>query len=209
VTLWRPVGLKELALIFDTQMRAFPPRLPEQPIFYPVMNAGYAAQIARDWNTREDDRAGYVTAFEIPDDYAMQFERHIVGAREHEELWVPADRLREFNAHLQAPIRVSAGYFGDDFRGFIPDQFGLRGKSATDQFTCLTGWLPYSSFDVWCEIATNSKAVFLNYLFWLRGCCAAGRALIETEHKVIEFIQHRWPHLNCGFDLPTQRPTVA
>jgi hypothetical protein len=207
VILWRPVGLKELALIFDAKMSEFPPRLPEQPIFYPVTNLGYATQITRNWNTREDDRVGYVTEFEIPDDYATQFERHAVGGREHEELWIPAERLLEFNSQILTPIKVVAAYFADDFRGFIPNQFGLRGKSATDQFICLTDWLPYSAFDVWCETGANSKAVFLNYLFWRRGCCAEGRHLTEAEQKVIGFIQHRWTHLNCGFDLPMHQPS--
>ncbi len=61
MNLWRPVGLEELALLFDSGMRAFPPRLPEQPIFYPVLNPEYAAQIAREWNTQEGAAAGYVT----------------------------------------------------------------------------------------------------------------------------------------------------
>ncbi len=60
--LFRPVGLNELRLIFETEMTAFPPRLPEQPIFYPVLNAPYAIKIARDWNTKSEMRAGYVTA---------------------------------------------------------------------------------------------------------------------------------------------------
>jgi hypothetical protein len=40
VTLWRPVGPAELDLIRASGMRAFPPRLPEQPIFYPYFNFG-------------------------------------------------------------------------------------------------------------------------------------------------------------------------
>ena len=63
--LWRPVGLNELALVFDAGMRAFPPRLPGQPIFYPVMNVGYAVEIARDWNTKEAPYGGYVLGFEV------------------------------------------------------------------------------------------------------------------------------------------------
>ncbi len=185
-------------------MRAFPPRLPEQPIFYPVTNFGYAEQIARDWNTREKDGVGYVTQFDIPDDYAADFERHVVGAREHEELWVPAECLPDFNSRIQTPVKVVAGYFADDFRGCIPDKFGLSGKSAREQFTCLTEWLQYSSFDVWCETAANAKTVFLNYLFWLRGCCATGRILTDAEQNLIGFIQQRWAELGCGFDLPTQ-----
>jgi hypothetical protein len=50
ITLWRPVGTQELELIVATGMRAFPPRLPEQPIFYPVLTEAYATRIARDWN---------------------------------------------------------------------------------------------------------------------------------------------------------------
>lgn len=50
--LYRPVGIKELELIALSDWAAFPPRLPHQPIFYPVLNFQYAAQIARDWNTK-------------------------------------------------------------------------------------------------------------------------------------------------------------
>ncbi len=52
VTLFRPVGQNELNLIKESGYKAFPPRLPEQPIFYPVLNEEYATQIARDWNTK-------------------------------------------------------------------------------------------------------------------------------------------------------------
>ena len=209
MTLWRPVGLTELALMFDAKMRAFPPRLPEQPIFYPVTNFGYAQQIARDWNASAENEVGYVTEFEIPDEYAAQFERHVVGGREHEELWVPAEQLPDFNSRIQPPIRVVAAYFGDGFRGSVPEQFGLRGKDATEQLACLTEWLPYSSFDVWCETAANSKAIFLNFLFWVRACTPAGRTLTEAERRVIDFIQQRWSELDCGFGLPTHEPAGA
>src|SRR3546814_4724237 len=64
ITLWRPVGLAELALIRESGMRAFPPRLPEQPIFYPVTTEDYAIKIARDWNVRASG-SGYVTRFEV------------------------------------------------------------------------------------------------------------------------------------------------
>ncbi|OFX02932.1 MAG: hypothetical protein A3E78_04370 [Alphaproteobacteria bacterium RIFCSPHIGHO2_12_FULL_63_12] len=107
VTLFRPVNSKELALIEASGFSAFPPRLPEQPIFYPVTNEEYAAKIARDWNTKyESDKVGYVTRFSVPKDYLDQFERKVVGAREHEELWVPAEQLDEFNAHIVGNIEV-------------------------------------------------------------------------------------------------------
>ena len=70
---YRPVGMIELRLIYEAGMRAFPLRLPEQPIFYPVLNFEYAAQIARDWNATSDTFAGYVTRFELDDAYAAPF----------------------------------------------------------------------------------------------------------------------------------------
>jgi hypothetical protein len=57
--LWRPVGLHEMALIFDAEMKRFPPRLPDQPIFYPVLVEDYANQIAGSWNTKDPPFAGY------------------------------------------------------------------------------------------------------------------------------------------------------
>ena len=50
VTLFRPVGPAELELIKASGWKAFPPRLPDQPIFYPVTNHAYATQIARDYS---------------------------------------------------------------------------------------------------------------------------------------------------------------
>ena len=56
ITLYRPVGPQELALIEASGWREFPPRLPEQPIFYPVLNEEDAIQIARDWNVPASGR---------------------------------------------------------------------------------------------------------------------------------------------------------
>ena len=107
LTLFRPVGTKELRLIEQSGFQAFPPRLPEQPIFYPVTNESYAAQIARDWNSKfNDDKVGYVTRFDIDSDYASKFDRKIVGGATHEELWVPAEELEEFNANIIGKIEV-------------------------------------------------------------------------------------------------------
>ena len=59
VTLWRPAGPEELALVEASGWRKWPPRLAGQPIFYPVLNEEYATMIARDWNVRQSG-AGYV-----------------------------------------------------------------------------------------------------------------------------------------------------
>ena len=106
-TLWRPTGSDELQLVRDSGFQRWPPRLPEQPIFYPVTNEGYAAQIARDWNTKTGSRHGYVTRFDVDADYASRFERQIVGGKQHEELWVPAEELEEFNGKIVGSIEVT------------------------------------------------------------------------------------------------------
>lgn len=107
VTLYRPVGKVELELIENSNWQEFPPRLPEQPIFYPVTNEEYAIQIARDWNTKfNEDKCGYVTAFEIDASYLSRFDKKIVGGGIHEEYWIPADELQEFNTNIIGPIRL-------------------------------------------------------------------------------------------------------
>jgi hypothetical protein len=108
LTLYRPVGQKELDLIAASDWRAFPPRLPEQPIFYPVLHREYAAQIARDWNTK-DERSGwvgYVLEFEVDAEFMARFEVRKVGASSHLEYWIPASELDELNRHIQGEIRV-------------------------------------------------------------------------------------------------------
>ncbi|MEM7234916.1 MAG: ADP-ribosylation/crystallin J1, partial [Planctomycetota bacterium] len=81
MTLFRPVGVAELRLIAESEFREFPPRLPDQPIFYPVLHFDYADQIARDWNTTDaaSGYAGFVTRFEIDDAFAARYPVQIVG----------------------------------------------------------------------------------------------------------------------------------
>ena len=99
--LYRPVGTKELKLIEESGFKKFPPRLPDQPIFYPVLNEEYAIEIASKWNvTYNEDHRGYVTEFEVEDEFCGRYEPHTVGASHHQELWVPAEELEEFNAHI-------------------------------------------------------------------------------------------------------------
>lgn len=105
VTLYRPVGPKELELIIASGYREFPPRLPEQPIFYPVMNEEYAIQIARDWNVKQDG-AGYVTRFSVLADFVQRYPIQTVGTSVHKELWVPAEELAEFNRNIMGKIEV-------------------------------------------------------------------------------------------------------
>ena len=112
VTLYRPVGQKELDLIAATGWTAFPPRLPSQPIFYPVLTYAYAEQIARDWNTRDEASGyvGYVTRFHVRASYLQHYPIQTAGNRTHQEYWIPADDLPAFNAQIVGPIEVVATF---------------------------------------------------------------------------------------------------
>lgn len=111
--LYRPVGQNELALIRESGNIRFPPRLPEQPIFYPVLHEKYATQIARDWNARHNrDRVGYVTRFRIRTDFLQRYDVQVVGGSEHQEYWIPAEELEEFNRQIVGEIEVIAEYRG-------------------------------------------------------------------------------------------------
>ena len=105
VTLYRPTGPEELELVRQSGFLRWPPRLPEQPIFYPVTNEAYAIQIARDWNVKQSG-CGYVTRFEVQQDFMAQFPIEQVGASSHTEWWVPAERLEELNDHIVGLIEV-------------------------------------------------------------------------------------------------------
>lgn len=117
VTLYRPVGLKELELIQDAGYRAFPPRLEWQPIFYPVLNEDYAAQIALQWNTQDEFSGfcGIVTQFELNKTHYSKYEVQNVGGVEHNELWVPAEELPAFNDQIVEGIKVIKVFFGEQF----------------------------------------------------------------------------------------------
>ncbi|MFQ6552893.1 ADP-ribosylation/crystallin J1 [Aestuariibius insulae] len=110
--LYRPTGLAELKLVAASGWHSWPPRLPDQPIFYPVTSFDYAEKIARDWNAigQGDSRYGFVTEFEISDATAARYPVQVAGGRAHEELWVPAEELDAFNTGIVGRIRAIASY---------------------------------------------------------------------------------------------------
>jgi hypothetical protein len=109
VTLWRPTGPEELALVEASGWREWPPRLPGQPIFYPVLNEEYAAMIARDWNVPHSG-AGYVTKFQVLGSFLDRYEVHQVGGKTILEYWIPADDLPALNASIIGTIEVTGEY---------------------------------------------------------------------------------------------------
>lgn len=108
--LYRPVGEQELVLIQESGYTAFPPRLPEQPIFYPVLNEQYAIEIASKWNTRDPSSGckGYVTRFQVDDGFLSRYAVQTVGRSYHQEYWIPAGDLAEFNRHIAGKIQIIA-----------------------------------------------------------------------------------------------------
>jgi hypothetical protein len=113
LTLWRPCGPAELELVRESGWTAWPPRLPEQPIFYPVLNEDYATRIARDWNAPRDG-VGYVARFELDRTFAERYPVQQAGGETILELWVPAEELQDFNRHIIGPIEVVAEYQAAD-----------------------------------------------------------------------------------------------
>ena len=162
-TLFRPVGIRELELILAADSRAFPPRLPEQPIFYPVLNQEYAVEIARDWNAPSAHGAGFVTRFEVELEYVSRFEEKTVGARRHTELWVPAEELTEFNRHIVGRILVVAAFFGDGFQGCVPKGGRLAGQDARAQLETLSNLGDDQLVD---ELRINAIPCQANSLYW-------------------------------------------
>lgn len=105
ITLYRPVGPIELGLLMQNSFKRWPPRLPEQPIFYAVTNEEYAQQIAIRWNTK-DSGAGYVTRFEVKKTFMDRFPIQKVGGAIHTEWWILAENLEELNDNIVGFIHV-------------------------------------------------------------------------------------------------------
>ncbi len=115
ITLYRPVGQAELDLIRGSGFAKFPPRLREQPIFYPVLSETYAIQVARDWNTK-DERSGfvgYVLRFKVSRSFLDNYEVHTAGSSEHREYWIPAADLGQFNESIVGEIEVISKFRRD------------------------------------------------------------------------------------------------
>jgi len=108
-TLYRPTGPNELELVRESGFKRWPPRLPGQPIFYPVTNEKYAIEIATRWNIK-DSGVGYVTKFEVKTEFMARYKVEQVGAAHHTEWWVPDAELPELNDNIVGLIEVIGEY---------------------------------------------------------------------------------------------------
>ena len=112
ITLYRPTGPRELELVRESGFKRWPPRLPEQPIFYPVTNEAYARQIAEEWNVKESG-AGYVTRFLVKKSFMQKYAVEQVGGSKHTEWWIPAEDLEALNDNIVGLIEVIGEYHAD------------------------------------------------------------------------------------------------
>lgn len=165
IKLYRPVGIKELNLILNTGCRRYPERLPTQPIFYPVLNQEYASEIAEKWNIKDSNSGyvGYVTEFNINEEYIGKYEPRIVGASRHKELWVPAELLSEFNMQIIPTILISHAFYGEQFTGKCDE---VSGENYVEQFVWLKKLKDFNPMDFSCMIQARWKLVTLNYIAW-------------------------------------------
>ncbi len=105
ITLFRPAGLKEIELVRASDFKRWPPRLPEQPFFYPVTNENYAIEIASIWNVKESGY-GCVTRFQVNAAFINKYKIQQVGASHHTEYWIPAEELQELNDNIVGLIDI-------------------------------------------------------------------------------------------------------
>ena len=169
VTLWRPTGQAELDLVAASGWRAWPPRLPDQPIFYPVLNRWYATKIAREWNVPAGG-VGYVTRFEVQRAYLDRYEVHQVGGRDVLEYWIPAEELADLNAHIVGAITEEAEYRGPVSDQEFIDVHRALGKALPDR------WRTYLQGPSWFRRGWMTDEVYV----WL-----------NTPHEMLE-LHHAW-----------------
>ena len=202
--LYRPVGLKELELVLSAEARGFPPRLPSQTIFYPVLDEGYAAQIARDWNPSDEasDYAGFVTEFDVDADFIERFPVQTVGASNHRELWIAAEQLEDFNEHLRSSIRVTQAFFGANYVGPTPVPVMLKGVPLHLQLKQLHGILDYNGMDFACEVGANWKLVLCNFGWWSSAQSERQGLGSEQAAMTLQAIRAVWDRREADFPLP-------
>jgi hypothetical protein len=193
-TLFRPIGVRELELVLRSGARAFPPRLPEQPFFYPVLNVGYAEQIARDWNASDEfsGHAGFVTSFDLPAEYLDPFEVRVVGGREHQELWIPADQLPELNTRLTSRIRVLSAFYGPGYAG-----------DAGPHVQELARTLAASPAELERMVSRDWERVLEHHGFWAASTEDELGLAPGSLSSVLRGLRTCWPH--ADLPLPTGR----
>lgn len=53
---------------------------------------------------------GYVTRFQVRQDFIDRYQVQMAGGREYQEYWIPAEELAAFNAAIVGQIEVTARF---------------------------------------------------------------------------------------------------
>jgi hypothetical protein len=143
-----------------------------------------------------------VTRFDVDDAYANRFERHIVGAREHEELWVAAEELSTFNAHILSPISVVSAFFGPSFDGCPAE------PSARSLLHGLALAQRAGEPDLARELRAAELATFLYFPYW---ACPGMELGLDPEslQATLESVRRCWPRVMSAAPLLGRAETVS
>lgn len=192
--LYRPVGLTEMKLILDLNLVGFPPRLPEQPIFYPVLNRPYAEQIAKEWNTKDkfSGYVGFVTEFYVSSPFIDKFEEQVVGAGHHRELWIPAEEMNQLNNNILGPIQLVEVHYGSNYIGSAPELSMFEDKNPIEQFNIWKNIYESNTMDFHREIIEHWKYIFMNYQYWYDADYSKYGITTEKKNEVLVAMQDYW-----------------
>ncbi|MFV0393962.1 MAG: hypothetical protein ACK5LC_06155 [Coprobacillaceae bacterium] len=187
--LYRPVGLYEMEKNLNTKGTAFSAPLPEQPIFYSVLNKEYAQQIAENWNTKDESSgfSGFVTEFNIEEEFIKQYSVKNVGGNLHSDYWIPANEMKKFNAHLIGRITVTDAFYGRNYNGIIPEGItGFKEINPIQQIDNLNAIRNYNPLDFSGTVSVEWKIMNLNYIYWLSHCSEYSNTIMEISKCLIK-----------------------
>jgi hypothetical protein len=194
VDLWRPTGRAELDLVAASRWRAWPPRLPDQPIFYPVANRWYATKIAREWNVPAEG-VGFITRFSVRRDFLARYPVRQAGGRDVLEHWVPAEDLEEFNANVVGEIVCEAEY-----RGPVADEEFDRAEGALGR-PLPAAWRRYLQGESWFRSGWRGDTFVTLY--------TPTETLEATEHAGTAVIGDDGARGRLAFDLTLDPAPVS
>ncbi len=164
--IFKPVGLEELRLMYEANMRSLAPGGPDHSAATFHLDNGEADAVARSRITKDDPFAGYVVQVDVDEEGAAVLSRFLTGEGTRRKAHLPAEEVPRLNDHLAGQMTVTSAHFGPEFRGYIPTMFNFAHRDALGQFVMLANLLDYSRMDFIGEIHANSAAVFLHLPYW-------------------------------------------
>lgn len=128
------------------------------------MNYDYAAQIARRWNTEDEfsGNVGFVTEFELADEFISKYEVRNVGGKEHNEYWIPSEELMEMNKSIIGSIQITGSYYGSGYKGILAETVLFKNMTVEEQALEVVK----NSGEIIDSIATEKAVILANISYW-------------------------------------------